>query len=467
MKNKIKYKLIILYYFLFIIVQAVSAGENAEISNGNRILPIEEFIKLSTKNDTSFEEILIDELSLQYSKDLTLPARDLVLSVKGQYNFFLSQNREEPESTVSLDKLFPYSATSISAAYKSKPSFSSQANASEFALSISQPIAQNAFGKATRLHDKILGVEIDVARHQIIEAYEDYFAVIINAYYDWYEAYENLKIGESSYAENLKLLKNVKERQSNKIALPIDVNKINIQVLAKEEKLVNLKEQYDRSLNIVEKAIRYTGNEFLEPLEPMLYKEKNIDFESGYRLFRKDSRTYQILNLLEEKSSLEVDKYADDLLPSINLLFGYTVNGDDFGIKNEDNKIIAGMSVDWPFPDQIDKAEYETSKITLDKRRLATKNTHFQLYTDLKNLHRQIEKEKELIAISDEKIQLAEAVVIDETENYSFGKVTLNDFIQSVNVLDDNRFNKTSYTVQLKKLILEWLRLTDQLIKNK
>ncbi len=467
MKDTRKCKLIFLWVFLFIIARTLFAGENTEESNKSRVLAIEEFIELSTKNDTVFEAILIDELFLQYSKDLKLPARDLVLSVKGQYDFFLSQNREDPGSTVSLDKLFPYSGTNLSASYKSIPSFSSRTNSSEFIFSVSQPIAKNAFGKTTRLQDKIIGLEIDVAKYQIIEAYEDYFALIINVYYAWYEAYENLKIGESSYAENFKLFKNVQERQSSRIALPIDVNKINIQVLAKKEKLVNLKQEYDRALNIVEKTIRYKGDEILKPREPLSYKGKDINFEKDYQSFREDSRTYRILNLLENKSLLEVDKNAGDLLPSIKLLLGYEIDGDDFEIKDEKNKIYAGVSVDWPFPDQVENAEYKTAKIVLDKTRLTQKNTYFQLYTDLENLYRQIEKEKELISISDEKIKLAEAVVIDETENYSFGKVTLNDFIQAVNLLDDNRFNKISYSIRLKKLVVEWLRLTDRLIDKK
>lgn len=39
----------------------------------------------------------------------------------------------------------------------------------------------------------------------------------------------------NSYNENLKLLENVKQREKSSIALPIDVNKINLQVLEKKK----------------------------------------------------------------------------------------------------------------------------------------------------------------------------------------------------------------------------------------
>ncbi|MBU0634022.1 MAG: hypothetical protein KKA52_03050, partial [Candidatus Omnitrophica bacterium] len=174
MRTRKAYKIIITGIFLLMFAGILPAAENdktADTPDMSRILGVEEFVKLAAQNDTRFEEILIDELALQYRKDLNLPARDLILSIKAQYDFFLSQDREEPESTVSLEKLFPYFGTSFSASYKSAPSFSSQANSSEFTFSISQPIAKNAFGSATRLQDKIIGLETDVARHQIIEAY--------------------------------------------------------------------------------------------------------------------------------------------------------------------------------------------------------------------------------------------------------------------------------------------------------
>lgn len=469
MNKKIIFVVIVGITLLFMSGKLMIAQESVEVEkqSNKRVLSIEEFVALATQKDTEFEKILIDELSLQYEKDLELPASDIVLEIKGEYDFILDQEREEPEASVSLSKLFPFVGTNVELEYATAPSYSSTDNTTEFTFEVSQPIAENAFGKATRLKDKIIGVEIDVAKHQIVEAYEDYLATVIVSYYEWYEAYENLKVGESSYNENLKLLGNIKERQKSKIALPIDVNKVHLLVLAKKEKLIELKEEYDSALNFIEKAVRYKGEEELMPSEPRLYDEVRISFDKDYESFEKKSRTYEVLNLLEEKSQLEVDEEADDLLPSIDLLFGYNLKGKEFRIENEDSMIYAGLSVDWPFPDQVDRVEYETTKIALDKTRLSNVSTHFQLYTDIKNLFIQMKSEKELLDIAKEKIQLARSILEDETENYSFGKVTLNDYIDSVNVLDNNRFNRILHNMQYKKLLTEWLRITDQLISKK
>ncbi|MFH1752708.1 MAG: TolC family protein, partial [Candidatus Omnitrophota bacterium] len=107
------------------------------------------------------------------------------------------------------------------------------------------------------------------------------------------------------------------------------------------------------------------------------------------------------------------------------------------------------------------------SKIAKDKSRWTTKNTYFDLYTNLKNLNIQIEREGKLISIADKKIRLSQEIVNDELENYSLGRVTLNDLIDEINKLEDNRFNKVSHEVLLKKSTIEWLRLTDTLIRKK
>lgn len=463
MKDCLFKRYVLLVVFLFAGILTVS-GDTQVDEITKRVLPMEEFLVSALANDTVFEEILIDELKLQYQKDLRIPARDLIAAVKMQHNAYLSTNRNEPDAEVSLSKLFPYTGTEISAAYDNTTRFSGGDSASEFTAQISQPIGQNAFGKSTRLLDKIVGLEVEVARHQIVEAYEDYLASTMVVYYNWFESSENLSIAQSSYTENLKLLDSMNERQKQHIARAVDVNKISLQVLAKKEQLVAAQQEYNDAENFIKKAIRYEGNDALIPVSPLLFSDVAISFEKDYERFRQDSRTYQVLDLLEKKSGVKVEREADDLLPSINVLFGYTVQGEDFEIRNEEELVFAGVSLEWPFPDQVDRAEHNIALIDKNKQALLNLNTHYRLYTAIKNLTHQIQREQALVQIASEKIDFARSVVKDESENYSFGKISLNDYIVAVNVMDNNRFTKVSHDMQLRRLMVEWLRITDQLV---
>lgn len=450
--------------FLFSSLSAAPAVTADDGRDEARELSIEEFVELASANDTVFDEILIDELELRYKRTLALPAEDLILSVKAQYDLFLGQSRSEPDLTLSLSKLFPFRGTEVSLTYARTPSISSPVTSSSLAFLISQPIARNAFGRSTKITDKIKGIEIDVVRYQIIEAYEDYLAVLLATYYNWYSAYENLMIGRESYKENLRLLDNINKRRKQKIALPVDVNKVKLLVIGKRESVIVLEESYNNLANLIGKAIRHDFSAPLFPRAPSAYQAKEIDFENDYADFKTGSRTYAVLKLLEEKSSLEVESAADDLLPSTNLLLGYKVAGEDWEIGNNDKMAYVGLSVEWPLPGKVEKAEHELSLIGKRRTRLSSRNKYLQIETDLKNLDIAIEREKRLLAIAEEKIKLAGDILIEEAENYSFGKVTLNDYISAVNRLDENRFNKITHIVRLNKFLVEWLRLTDRLV---
>ena len=54
-------------------------------------------------------------------------------------------------------------------------------------------------------------------------------------------------------------MENINKRKKASIALPLDVNKIDLQVLAKQENLIELKEEYQNKLNFIKQSIRYKG----------------------------------------------------------------------------------------------------------------------------------------------------------------------------------------------------------------
>ena len=442
-------------------------GPSVFAEGKERMLTLYEFVAEAARKDTAFQEILIDELKLRYERELTVDARDFVLSIESQYDYLYYPYDHDSETTISLSKLFPYYGASVEAEYSSSYGMTSRNITSDLEVKFSQSIAENAFGRNTRILDKIAGIEVEVAGHQVVEAYEDYLAELITAYYNWYSAYEDLKTGEASYDKSLELLENIEERARSNIALPIDVNKSALQAADKKENLVTLVNTYNEYLSIIEAAIRYEENDKLIPEKLPSYAEVTIDFEKDYDKFWKKGRTSLMLKLLEEKSGLEVDRYADELLPSIDVFTGYSVMGNDHDLEDQEHLFFIGTTLDWPLPGEEEIANYRVSRIDRDKAKLTTKGTYFELYTTLKNTAIRIERERNIIEIAKEKIELSEKIVKDEQENYSLGRSSLNDLIDEINKLEDNRFNKISHEVQLRKEIIEWLRLTDTLVKKR
>ena len=87
----------------------------------NRIaLSLDDFVELVTKNDAVFEQILIDQLSLKYSKEIGLPARDLILAARQNYTLSLDGASEGVETQISLNKLFPLLGTEVAVSYQTR-----------------------------------------------------------------------------------------------------------------------------------------------------------------------------------------------------------------------------------------------------------------------------------------------------------------------------------------------------------
>jgi outer membrane protein TolC len=432
-----------------------------------RVLSIEEYVEKALENDRHFEEILIDELKLSYRNTLAVPAGDLLAELKGQYEYVTETDDASPEFSVSLDKLFPMSATELTAEYAGSFSATDSSESSSLSLKISQDIAGNAFGRINRMLSRLSGKEIRIAEFQIIEAYEKYLAQVIGYYYSWYLSYENLAIGKQSYAQGKKLLENMEERARNNIALPVDVNKINIQLLLKKESLAILQQEYDSISRTVKSSAGLADGEEVRPADPGAYLPLEIDHENAYAHFISSSRTGNVLRLLEETAGLELDIASAKLIPEIALYMYYDASGDGFSLNDPDESYYAGIQVDLPVPDSYDRASYKIEKIEEQKQKISTEHSYRLIKDGLEQLYLEIEREKLMLDIASQKIKLSDSILKDEQKNYSYGKISLNDYIDAVNRQDEMRFSSIQHRIKLKQLQIQWLEFTDSLVTRK
>ena len=455
--NVFRYKtILILLVFMLGPLPVIASGQ---------ILQLDEFIRRVCESDQTFEEILVDELTAQYQTQLNLPVDSLVLSVKGEYNLSLkTEEEDEPQGSITLSKLFPYSGTGIGVECALSRTSITSSSYSKFAVAVTQPIAENAFGYTNRLLEKISGLEMDIARHQVVEAYEDYLALLIRTYYNWYAAFAHVQAEKTTCRENRKLLKDIRARQKSKIANRTDVNKIHLKVLEKEATFLELEKTYANLSSVIKQAIRDKSVPILIPEKPGFYRPHEMDFERDYRHFTETSRTYQILELIEKKAGKEVSKYANQLLPSADLLLGCAAEGSGQSLGSGKNEIYAGISVEIPFMAKHEAWQYELAKADLKKKQLTVGNKKQQLGTDLINLYTEIQTTKKRLDIAGEKVELAQIVLKDETGYYGQGRTSLNDLILAADNLEENRYKKIYLAMHYYILMNEWLRMTDRLI---
>lgn len=445
-------------------------GKTPDAEKAEQLLSLKNFITEACKKDTGFQVILAGELVIRYNKIINLPNDDILLSVKGQYNVDLIADEDTgPQGTIALSKLFPKTGTEIYADYSVTPSKTSNKMSTAFHTYISQPIARNAFGSETRLLDKIIGIENSILRHQVVEAYEDYLASVIALYYQWYSDYENIKAARIALSQSAVLLKNIRARYNNRIARYSDVDRVRLQALEKKESLMTLETGYLATRELVYQAIRYDGSS--GELRPEYQKYGDFiagDFDRAYADFEKKGRTHAVLNLINRKGNNEVKLKAEALFPSANLLLGYYQEKNPTFSRTLKRKVVyGGFQLEFPLFREQQKAARTIARIDEHRTKLSVRDKIIRIRTELKKLYKDVALEKKLIEMYRQKIDLSKRVIRDERLKYSQARATLADLLDVIDKHDEYKFQLILHQVKHSVLLVEWHRMTDQLVTPK
>jgi len=431
---------------------------------------MEEFVRRATANDPYFQVILADELYLAYQKDLELPASDIVLDVTAQYNLNLQKQANtddnEYEGSISLSRLFPKTGTTLTAGYSAQQYTvrDELLMRTTFNAQVSQDIARNAFGKTTRLKEKEIEVSSRLARYQVIEAYEDYMASLITLYMDWYASYENLKAVKEIVRYNSTLLQTIQRKRRYRVARPEDVDKMQLELESARQDLITMNDRYMRNSIRVYSAAGIDENDKVVPEKPADLSYEGDTLEKPG--IPESSRTMLMMKLLERKGVLAKDMAKDNLLPSAQLFAGYRRYGTDYTMNDPQYRVYGGISSSVNFGRQQQKAASKTAKIDLYKTRMQNNSSMITFKSDIDALKREINREKELIEVTDRKLELVERVLRAERQNYLIGKTSLNDLIMHMNNAAQIRYDAIYHRVLYRQLVVEWKRLTDVLVSK-
>lgn len=429
------------------------------------ILTLEEFIVRATQNPF-FEEILMEQLELQYSEVLALPADDWILSVKTDYVLAAGETDTIHgfNGGIELAKLFNESATQLSTGWNLSPGAGGDGNSSFF-FNLAQPIGQNAFGRKNRWISDLAGINNSIIEIQIVEAYEDYFASLLILYYNWYSDYSRLLTTQRSYQTSEQLLYEMISKQEYRIADELDVNKSRLQLLSRGETLISIQSSYKSRENEIRLAIG-SGEGAFRPELKDFRDFSSLDFDELSKEFFNESRTAAAFELLENEKTLSEKITADELLPSAEFYGNYSLTGNGYGFEDGglSHGLSLGIQLNYSILSEKITAKVEKSQLEIDQTKLSNQNKILKLKLELDNLSQELETSYEIIGISQELMDLSSAVAEDEENDYNLGTSDLNFLIQAINSRDSYESQLISKRVQFNSLMIEFLRLTDNLV---
>jgi outer membrane protein TolC len=434
---------------------------------GPEKISLDRFIRLACQNDPKFQVILADNLKIAYKRRLKLPPRDIVLSATAGFGVLVNDpDQFGPDVSVSLNKLFPKSGTRVSGFFELKPYKNNYELYTAYGVEISQSIARNAFGKTSRMLDHVTGLESRLARYQIIEAYEEYLSKLIELYHQWKYDYHNYRTARQAQQDYLRLLGNVRQRRRMRVADNTDVNQVYLQYLNLKETTARARMQYEKSHNEVARSCGLA--EYTEKGDNARPGDSISRFpgkeEREIQEFLNESRTSQMFQVIEKKENLKVEMASDDLLPSTHFVIGFRRDESAWDPGEGTSTLYGGFRLDHNFINEHARAKLGEARANRKKEKLTIRENRSRLLMNLKNLHRAITMERNLVDLHSERARVAQAIVNGKQRRYRQARTNLSDLVQSMKELHKQRNAVVNHRYRLSRLVTEWLRLTDSLV---
>lgn len=447
-------------------------SRNSTTAGGRKTsVTLEDFIRQAASNNPAFQKILVDTLYLQYREALELPPGDFLINLNGEYGAFLGSDtfdQNDYSAGLEISKLFPDTGTTISASYNKAGNFSRNINrfGTVLGAEISQSVIQNAFGANTRRLRQSVELQTQMARHQVLEAYEDYLALLTGVYLDWFRSYREVKILEDDYQETRRVYRQVVSKKGYGVARVEDVERSRLQMLQSREELLSEQTRLEQLRNEIRERAGFApagGSAQLRPVLPRLPEKDNpqiAEFDPG------KSRTMKILKLMEENGILLRQVAEDNLLPSAELFGGYNLLGQDVGFAQPEHKVYFGFRSQLNFQNTREGAREEVARLDERKARLNRRAGILDLNVNIENIRLELARERRLLELAGERLTSARRLYTAESRRYSIGRTSLVDLISARGLLRQAERGQARARTSYFKTRTEYNRLTDQLVRK-
>jgi outer membrane protein TolC len=263
---------------------------------------------------------------------------------------------------------------------------------------------------------------------------------------------------------NQKIFNLLKRRRTFGIAHPEDVQKMEYEIIASQESIDLLENDFQNSGRKISKLSGLAENIIIVPQRPKI--SSNSVFQSNADQLIRSSRTYQILQDKERSLVLAKDIALRNLLPELDFFLGYRALGQNINLQNSEHYIYGGISAGMNFGQQREKALAGRQKLELKKMELLRRKNILDLNLYLWELKNRLFIRQKQLALTGKKLQLAESIMRAENKNYTQGRSTLNDLLLAKKNQENTRFDLIKISLNYQSTLLEWLMATDQLVKK-
>lgn len=467
-------------------------------------LTCQQFAQETIDSDPEFNQALQTYLRSVYGRLTTeaMGAWTLGAGVGAVHSESLGANRFEPKTVdaktfeLSLQKLFLGTGTRLKMSHTNGLSdltyaelelggfggpdlgqfmnTSDRTSTPEVTLSLVQPLLKNAFGLADRFPLQAADLQARAAELDVQEAWENRLERLFGAYLSWAAAQENVL----AYRQIARDLQRVEAQVGRKVRAGVaersDLLRTRENILRYQGLLVSAEGNF---LNESARVASLRAGRVLPPDQASSARPK-LELELGECPYAppapqdpavQDLRVLAKLRLLREQLELQAAVTGNQHLPNLDLVGNVAAKGwtpDHSGgyghLDRKDYSVL--LSAQYPLGAAQARGEEGKARAGLAELDRSLAVTERDLTLSLQQMAQSIRDQEAILRLNQEQESSAEERLRLDERNYRIGRLDTFYLIDSTNALTTARLQRVQSQIQLQRLKLSYLSLSDQLL---
>ena len=338
----------------------------------------------------------------------------------------------------------------------------------KFVFELKQPMLKNWFGIIDTFPIKQAQLNRMITEKAVDDGIEAVIIRLYDMYFEWFEAYNQLRIFEENIRNGDILLKQVKEKAEFGLVEQSDVHQVY---------MMNL--EYKKARDLIQVNIKRLTRQIYHWMKGSLDMPQDFVFIPQSRISLPDiphspysvtnSRTMQILELSRQILDYQLEKELNERLPELNVVFKYefanptTDPSRAFIITNFNHNFYAGIEFAFPIGENMSRGKIKETKSRIRKWVQDTENFRRNYMQGIEDLNDMLRVYETILEYDAELIRHAERRVAEEERKYEQGRSDLFYIIQNKHTLVDYRLKHLENYVKYHKIKLELLGVLDSI----
>ena len=429
----------------------------AKLVVANETIGLKKFTETMITLDPSIKQILFEFNQLEFITGLETASDHFVIDSKVQYSHQDSNEDRSVTTKVTRPLTWMGAKVDLSHSIENDDDRKTQTTSGTF----EQRMIKNGFGRDERERKKSALYNKEAIEIEILEKYEARVEAIINLYFDYQLALIAVENAQKYLDDAAKLSSLVARKVRDSIASDTDSARANHEVLLRKAELDQRKNDLYRFESAV---ISISGKKIIPKSDVSSRNEKKFIRMMKGSSEKKDLRLTFLAakgKSAEKKILLAERAY----LPDFGLFLGTERDHETFGLQTEGQKFFVGMNFSMALGEdsllaaKLQQARFEKSVIDLDRHQYLSerKMVFGQLLWAAEHHLRLIELEKKTLV-------KANKIAKGEQNRYQKGRIDLERLISSQNLVTSAHLRHLKQQINLRKIYLRWLAVTDSLI---